>query len=229
MSTPDSGAADIALICFDVDGTLVGDTVYIWETMHRAFGCDQTRRQQARDDFFAGRISYDDWFAHDIALLRERGADRTGIAKVIDRLTPAPGARETLEVLRARGYRLAVISGSLSCVVERFFDLAVFDHLLINRFHFDASGQLIGGEATPYDVDRKADGLRELARREGIQASQCAFVGDNRNDLTAMAAAGLAIAVHPKHPDVIAAADLCMEGEDLRALLQHFPGRDAWR
>lgn len=223
-AAPLSQAAPIKLICFDVDGTLVEQTIYIWETLHRHFGSDAQARQQAKADFYAGRISYADWFHHDIVLLRARGADRAGIARVLDGLVPAPGALETLTELKKRGYIIGIISGSLDLVVDRFFGTVALDHLLINRFHFDPAGALIGGEPTPYDIEGKATGLRELARREGIGIEACAFVGDNENDVAVLRAAGFGIGVHVKHPSVTEAADLVLEDPDLRALLPLFPG-----
>jgi N-acylneuraminate cytidylyltransferase len=70
----------------------------------------------------------------------------------------------------------------------------------------------------------KADGLAAMAREAGLPLAQCAFIGDNVNDLDVMRAAGLAIAVHVKHPDVARTADLVIESTDLRALLPLFPG-----
>lgn len=214
----------IRLICFDVDGTLVDQTIYIWQTLHDHFGSDPERRRQAQQDYFARRISYADWFYHDIKLLREHGADRSGIERVIGLLAPMPGAAETLGELKARGYRIGVISGSLDLVLEHFFATAPIDHRLINRFTFDDAGKLVGGEPTPYDMAGKAAGLRELARREGLTIEQCAFVGDNKNDLEVMQVAGYSIGINIKHELVAKAVDRVVPGRDLRTLLDIFPG-----
>ncbi|MBN2362221.1 MAG: HAD family phosphatase [Deltaproteobacteria bacterium] len=214
----------VRLICFDVDGTLVDQTIYIWQTLHDHFGSDLQRRRQAQRDYLGRRISYAEWFFHDIELLRERGADRTGIEQVIGLLAPMPGAVETLAGLKARGYRIGVISGSLDLVLDHFFSSAPIDHRLINRFVFDAEGRLAGGEPTPYDMEGKAAGLRELARREGLTLEQCAFVGDNKNDLEVMRVAGYSVGVNVKHPLVEKAVDRVVSGRDLRPLLDIFQG-----
>lgn len=211
------------LIAFDLDGTLVDRTVYIWQTLHDHFGCDVARREQAKEDFFAGRISYADWFAHDLVLLGERGATRQGMLDCFADLHPIDGAEEVLSTLAARGYRLAVISGSIDILLDHFFPAHPFHHVLINRLHFDVHGALTGGDATPYDIAGKAEGLRELARREGLDLSQCAFVGDNVNDLAVLDAAGFAIGMNIKHPDVAQASDMVLESAQIRRLLDIFP------
>jgi phosphoserine phosphatase len=212
------------LVCFDLDGTLIDDTVFIWDTLHDHFFTDRRARRLAKKRFFAGEITYRDWFEHDLALLRGRGADRAGIDAALDAIRVMPGARETLQALKARGYRLAVISGSLDVVLERFFPEAPFDHVLINRLEFDDRGRIAGGEPTPYDLERKAEGLIECCRREGIDRSRSVFVGDNFNDVAAARCAGFAVAFNNKSAELAAAADLVIETRDLRDLLPLLPG-----
>jgi 3-deoxy-D-manno-octulosonate 8-phosphate phosphatase KdsC-like HAD superfamily phosphatase len=59
-----------------------------------------------------------------------------------------------------------------------------------------------------------------------VALSQCAFVGDNVNDLQVMKAAGFAVGVNIKHPDVEQAVDHVVSGSDLKSLLDLFPGVD---
>jgi phosphoserine phosphatase len=217
-------AARVRLVAFDLDGTLVRGTVFIWQTLHERFGTDPARRQKAREDFLAGRSSYADWFRSDLELLAARGATRERILECFAGLEPAPGARETLQALASRGYRLAVISGSLDVLLEHHFPGHPFRHVFINRLVFHPDGRIAGGEATPYDLEGKADGLRALARQEGLGLAECAFVGDHVNDLEALAAAGLGVAVNVKDERVARAAHLVLPGHDLRALLEILPG-----
>jgi phosphoserine phosphatase len=207
------------LICFDLDGTLVDDTIYIWQTLHEAFETDTAARQRAYDDYHAGRISYRHWFEHDLKLLDAAGATEERIERVLDMLRPMPGAHATLRELARRGHRLAVISGSLDIVVRHVFPEATFDHVLINRLSFDRSGRIAGGEHTPYDLAGKADGLAEICRREGLATSQAVFVGDNANDVWIARAAGLGIAFNCKSDELRAVCDVEIEGKDLRAVL----------
>jgi N-acylneuraminate cytidylyltransferase len=54
--------------------------------------------------------------------------------------------------------------------------------------------------------DDKAGVIRELAGRHGVQLERIAFVGNDVNDLPAMQAVGIPIAVRDARPEVIAAA-----------------------
>ena len=206
------------LVCFDLDGTLVDDTIYIWKTLHETFQTDPAARKTAHGDYFAGRISYKEWFDHDLRLLKAAGATRQRIEAILDGLSPMNGAHELLTELKSRGHRLAVISGSLDIVVHRLFDPSVFDYVLVNRLFFDESGRIAGGEHTPYDLDGKAEGLRALAAKEGLSLSQTAFVGDNENDIWVARAAGLSIAFNCKSDALRSICDEEVTEKDLRKL-----------
>lgn len=186
------------LVCFDLDGTLVDDTVYIWKTLHETFETDPKRRKQAYDNFFSGAISYSEWFAHDLTLLTEAGAAKERILRVLDELKPMRGALETVSALKQRGHKIAIVSGSLDIVIDHLFGPELFDHILINRLFFDDDGRIAGGEPTPFDLKGKADGLRLLADREGVSIEQTAFIGDNENDVWIAKAAGLSVAFNCK-------------------------------
>lgn len=209
------------LVCFDLDGTLVDDTIYIWKSLHEAFDTEPVARQQAYDDFFGGILSYRDWFEHDLKLLRRAGATRQRIEALLSTLKPMEGAHEAISTLRDRGHKVAIISGSLDIVVEHLFGQHLFDHVLINKLHFAADGCIDGGEPTPYDLAGKAEGLRELARREGLDPKQVAFIGDNENDVWIAEAAGRAIAFNCKSDKLRALCHVEVKTKDLRLVLEH--------
>ena len=56
--------------------------------------------------------------------------------------------------------------------------------------------------------DRKRPQLEKLAAERRLSAAQVAFVGNDVNDLGAMAWCGVAIAVADAYPEALAAADL---------------------
>lgn len=214
--------AKYPVVCFDLDGTLIQGTVFIWKTLHDHFETDMSRRTQARKDFFGGRISYRRWFEHDLELLSERGVTRDRILAMLkERVRPTQGSHETLETLRRAGVKVAVLSGSLDLVLWAFFPETLFDRVYINRVAFDPDGRLAGGQPTPFDLERKADGLEAIARSFGFESRQCAFVGDNYNDLQAARAAGLSIAFNPRSDELRSAADVVIDEVDLRTILPH--------
>ncbi len=207
------------LIAFDVDGTLVDDTVFVWETLHDYFGTPRDSRDFAFHAYMDGRWTYPQWFNHDIKMLTEAGADRTSILRSLEGMRLSVGAIETLETLRAAGKRLIVLSGSLNIVIEKFDLQNYFEEIYLNRILFDDSGKISNWVPTPYDVYDKATGLKEVARRWGIPMERTAFVGDNFNDVAVAKVAGLSLAFQCKSDELAAAVHHVLPGNDLRAAL----------
>jgi phosphoserine phosphatase len=222
--------SQIRIVCFDVDGTLVhhpeGKTV--WQVLNERFLGDMALNRARFDLFRAGRISYGEWVALDIGDWIARGVGRTEIENTIrETLTVVDGARGTMDELRARGYRLGVVSGTLDITLELLLSGFPFDCVYTNQVFFDGAGKIVGWQATSFDVDGKARALEQIAARFGLGVEQCAFVGDHWNDLAALARAGLGVAFHPKDDEVSRAADIVVPDGPLTRLLDLFPEIEA--
>lgn len=213
------------LVCFDFDGTLVNgfppEAPFVWRVLHSHFGCPGEALEEMRRRFFAGQCTYDEWFHHDVKLLAAAGADRAGIAAAVAGLRAVDGASQVISRLKAEGFIVSLLSGSVDVVVDRFFPDRPFDDMLLNRFLFDETGRLSGGVATPYDVDAKADGLAWLARRHGVAMRDTVFVGDSFNDVEVARAAGLSIAFNCRDERLAAVAThvIPWPATDLRVIL----------
>jgi phosphoserine phosphatase len=210
------------LVAFDVDGTLIGsrDGRVVWQFLNQRFGGDAEVNARRFRAYLDKEITYAEWVELDVGQWVAAGATRQQIVEEIHRcLYLLPGARETVQTLHDRGFRLTVISGTIDLVLERLFPQHPFDEVFTNRIWFDDSGQIAGWEATPFDMEGKARALEEIAGRRGIAMSQTVYVGDNLNDIQVMGVAGLAIAYEPKHSSVGRAADAVVQ-KDLRRILE---------
>ena len=209
------------LICFDVDGTLVDDTVFIWQTLHTAVGTDPAERRRWSKAFWNKEIRYTEWAQKDIDMWREKNVTRFDLHRYIDELKPMTGAWETLQTLYDDGHVLGIVSGSLDIVLEQVFPRwgNLFTHVFLNRLVFDERHYLTGVKATPYDIDHKADGLREMVRLTGIPMKNTVFVGDHFNDVTVAQAAGLSIAFNSKSDELRKAASIVTQQKDLRVII----------
>lgn len=211
------------LVCFDVDGTLIDNMKFSWQVFHDYFQTDSHRREDAKNRFFKGEITYLEWAEHDINMWREKNARKEDFFKAVEHLKLMDGAVETLEELKSRGLKLAVISGSLNVILERFVPnhKEFFDYVYLSRIYFDEEGSISKVEATEFDMDAKAIALKIIAEREKISMEECVFVGDYLNDKKIIQEAGLGIAFNCKHDELRKIADVCIEKKDLREILKH--------
>jgi len=211
------------LVCFDVDGTLIDNVTFSWQIFHDYFQTDRHRREDAKNRFFNGQITYKEWAEHDIALWREKNAKKEDFFRAIGHLRLMDGAIDTLTELKKRGLKLAVISGSLNIMLEKFLPNyeEIFDDVFLSRIYFDDDGDISKIEATEYDMDGKALALRKIAEREGISLKECVFIGDYLNDYKIMQEAGLGIAFNCEHDELKKAADVVIDKKDLREILKH--------
>ena len=211
------------VVCFDLDGTIIDGTIYIWQTIHDFLGTDEGRRVKAREDFYSGKISYREWAEHDLLLWQEKETDRGMILDSLGSISLMPGARECLRILKQEGLKLGVVSGSLEIALAKVLPEyeEIFDHIFINRLSFNEDGTLLGIDATPYEVEKKAEGLLEIARREKASPSESVFIGDNDNDLHAAKKAGLAIAFNSKSEELSKICDVVIDSRNLLDVLPH--------
>jgi phosphoserine phosphatase len=211
------------LVCFDVDGTLIDNVRFSWQIFHDYFQTDAHKREDAKNRFFSGNISYREWAEHDINLWRECGAKKEDFFKALANLRLMPGAIETLKELKKNHIKLAIISGSLSVLIEKFIPdyNEFFDDVFISRIIFDENGDIEKIDATEYDMEGKARALKIIAEREKIRLKECAFVGDYLNDLHIIKDAGLGIAFNAEDEEIKKAADIVIEKKDLREILKY--------
>ena len=211
------------LVCFDLDGTLVDNVTFSWQVFHDYFQTDRHRREDARRKFFDGKITYMQWAEHDISLWKEKNAKKWDFFKALEDLKLMEGAMETLRELKNNGLKLAIISGSLNVVLEKFIPdyRDFFDDVFLSRIYFDNQGCIIKVEATEFDMDAKVLALKKIAEREKISLKECVFIGDYLNDIKIMQEAGLGIAFNCSYDEVKRAANVIIEKKDLREILSH--------
>ena len=215
--------AKYKLVCFDVDGTLIDNVKFSWQIFHDYFQTDEHRREDARNNFFNGKITYKQWAEHDINLWKEKNAKREDFFKAINHLKLMEGAMETLNELKKKNFKLAIISGSLNVVLERFIPNyeKYFDDVCLSRIYFDSEGRISKVDATEFDMDGKALALKRIAEREKISLKECVFVGDYLNDIKIIQESGLGIAFNCMHDELKKIADVVVEKKDLREILKY--------
>ena len=201
------------LVVLDVDSTLVqGEVIDL--LAERAGVADRVREVTERA--MRGELDFERSLRERVSLLA--GLPVQTVDEVYDVLPLAPGARTMVRTLKRLGYRLGVVSGGFTRVIDRLAGDLGIDDARANELEV-VDGRLTGRLVRPV-VDRagKAAALRDFAQRAGIGLERTVAVGDGANDLDMLAAAGLGIAFNAK-PAVQEAAHTAVNVPYLDAIL----------
>lgn len=201
------------LVVLDMDSTLIQQEIIdelaglhgvkdkVSEITHRAMN---------------GELNFEESLRARVSLLK--GAPESVFTDVLEHIELTEGARRFTAILKLLGYRLAVISGGFSRVVEPIARELGLDYNFANRLEV-IDGKLTGGLVGPIvGPQRKADLVESLAQQEGISLNQVIAIGDGANDLPMLALAGLGIAFNAK-PAVQKEASTAINQKSLLSIL----------
>ncbi|MFV0278918.1 MAG: phosphoserine phosphatase SerB [Parahaliea sp.] len=181
------------LVAFDMDSTLIEAEV-IDELAREAGVGEQVAAITERA--MRGELDFKASFRARVALLA--GLPESALAQVAVRLRITEGAEHLISTLRRLGYRTAILSGGFTYFARRLQEQLGIDYVYANELEI-AGGAVtgaVGGDIV--DGRRKAELLREIAEREGIDLQQVIAVGDGANDLPMLSIAGLGVAFRAK-------------------------------
>jgi phosphoserine phosphatase len=206
----------IRLVVFDVDGTL---TIHssIWWRLHEQFGTEAEGRVY-HSQYFSGEITYQQWADYDAALWRNQPLQE--VIEIAQATQLRPGAEETIATLQSNGIHVALLSSGLDILANNVGERLGIDHIITNRLiHKD--GLLTGEVEIRVGWHEKALELEKLCDFFKVSLDETAFVGDGRNDISALKLAGLSIAYKPRYDDVSESAMVTVFSDDLREVLSH--------
>lgn len=211
------------VIIFDLDGTLISGIEYIYSHLWDYFDVPHDKHKQPVLDFLDKRITYEEWVKEDIRLLQDAGADRDSMLKAFSGLTLVDGALETINELKDADKKLIVISGSIELTLRSVLPdyKELFDDVFINHYFFDDAGRITHALPTPYDMEHKAKGVIDMAKKYGCSTEECVFIGDAENDIHAAAAAGFSIAFNCKSDMLSEVSDVTLKSDNIKDILEH--------
>jgi phosphoserine phosphatase len=207
-------AAEVRLLVTDMDSTLISiecvDEIADFVGVKPQVAAITEAAMRGELDFAAS-------LRKRVALLE--GLDVAALERVYEeRLQLNPGAETLVAGLKARGIKLALVSGGFTFFTDRLKQRLALDFTLANVLHQEdgklkghVEGDIVGAEA-------KAAFLQQLCGQLGIRPQQVIAMGDGANDLQMLGLAGLGVAYHAK-PAVQAQADVAIQYRGLDAVL----------
>lgn len=220
----------IKLAVFDLEGTLIRNSYRgngfpsIWKVLCNFCGPEAAAKdEENRKKFYAGGYpGYIYWVMDTIMILKPK-LKKSGYESIIKALEYYPGVAETMAALKKAGIRIAIISGGLKALADRFAIDHGIEHVFASaEFHWASDGTMLHWNAMPTDFKHKSSLLEMLCHDLKIDRNECAFIGDGRNDKDVAGFAGLSIGFNP-HIELRDAASVIIEQdmgkEDLSAIL----------
>ena len=170
----------VRAVVFDCDGVL-SDNGSSWQMIHRSFGTgedDGGEHQETLEKFLDGKISEEEFVAHDIKLWRVRPEiHRDDIMRCYSGVGLIEGARKVVENLKKRGVFVAIVSSGVDIFVGAIANMLKVDDWVANGFEWDDEGWLLGGLPTRVLTHDKGIMVEKLARINGFEPSQIVSVG----------------------------------------------------
>jgi len=181
------------LVCFDMDSTLIQAEV-IDKLAELAGVGDKVKA--ITESAMQGEIDFNESFKKRMKLLK--GLSEDVLHDVAINLPITKGARRLITTLKSKGFKTAILSGGFTYFGHYLQKELGIDYVYANQLEIK-DGVLTGGYLGDIvDGNKKAEYLKEIAQREGLNIGQTIAVGDGANDLPMLNLAGLGIAFHAK-------------------------------
>lgn len=181
------------LIVFDLNKTLIHENS--WLELNMAMGVTPEEDAQLVAWGEEGVITDAQGQAILCAIYQKRGSlTRDAIEQVLGGYTYLANARETIRSLQARGYRIALLSGSMDLLVQKVAtELGIDIYAANNEFIFDENNILSSIKTIDNESSYKATQLKNICEDLGVAPTDCICIGDGGNDLKIFELTGLGV------------------------------------
>lgn len=142
-----------------------------------------------------GEIDWERGFAE--RARRLAGLRRATILRKARDLRPVPGAVAFVQLLKALGYRVVIVTGGPREIAESATALFDADACYSNEFMYE-DGVFTGAVLVKVNPQRKGEIVRQLAAKWRVRRDDIIAFGDGRMDLPLLAEAGLRVGINSR-------------------------------
>jgi len=221
----------IKLIAFDTENVLFDisrykisgkSTTSTWDIVFHRTGI-YSEHERLKEMYINGKFSnYMDWTNEACKILQKNNLKKANFIQIISSI-PFMNGIEAVKKLKEMSYKTAVITGSFEDLAFRAKKELGLDYAVAHcRLIFDRSGNLKKWYLKPCDFEGKVAYLKNIAEQESLTLSECAYVGDETNDIHTFNKVGLSIAFNPSKEEVRTSAKVVIYKKDLREILKFF-------
>ena len=170
----------IELASFDMDGTVLRHESS-WGAVHRHFGTEREGATSLKL-YTEGRIDYKEFMRRDIASW-PKGITRGDIERILSGYQVRPEAPGTINELRRRGIKTALVSSGIDIVARKVAAELKIDYWVANGISFDRKGKARGEGIGRVDPTRKDVAYKKLLAKVEVRPERTIAVGDTIYDL----------------------------------------------
>ena len=194
----------ISMASFDMDGTLL-EHDSSWVAIHKRFGTEASGTASLKL-YTEGRIDYKEFMRRDIASW-PKGVTRQQLDEILSGYRLRKEARPTIEKLRARGIKTALVTSGIDILAKKVADDLKMDHWVANGLQFNPNGKVLPEGVGRVDPLKKDVAYLKLLSGVGIRSKDTIAVGDTIYDLAFLKSARkgfmLAHTTRVDDPDII--------------------------
>jgi phosphoserine phosphatase len=230
------------ILFLDMEGTLLQKDIRLddglvapsaWTVLADRLGtaCLQDEQETKHRWKTGGYTGYLQWMHATVEIHRKHGLRRSIFEAVVDSIPFMPNIDPVISEMHRRGAISVLVTGGFKALADRVQRRLRLHHAFAGCEYFFAedTGLIEHVNLLPADETGKADFMRLICREHGVNAADCAFVGDGMNDVHLANEVGFSIAFNAQQELRDAASYVIHQPADkqdfvavLHALIEHY-------
>ncbi len=192
---------DVKVVVFDFDGTLTRteNNYSSWQLIWLYLGyslddCGRYHRKYVNEE-----ITHQEWCDITAEHFIRKKLSIEGVEAVAKKIKLIDGTIDTIRRVKEKGVKVYICSGAINNIIESVMgeEYSLFDGVSCNEFSYDRNGNLSSIKGTKFDFEGKADYVSKIVRENGIDPTECLFVGNSDNDIWAYESGVKTLVVNP--------------------------------